>query len=84
MEQNVSRMCHKICLPNNTSEVRPCAPRGPAAGARSLPTGVTRGEPGDTARHGCFQYRVDGLPFSAVLALPRLPRNYRFAPPQSP
>lgn len=29
-EQSISRICHKICLPNDTSEVSPC-PRDPAA-----------------------------------------------------
>lgn len=27
MEQNISRICHKIYFPNDTSEVSPCPPR---------------------------------------------------------
>ena len=56
-EQNVSRICHKVYLPNDTSEVSLPAPpphhQGLTARARHLPTGVTLGGLGDAYRHSC-------------------------------
>lgn len=54
MEQNISRICHKIYFPNDTSEVSPTPPEGLASQAPRLqpptPTKllcsmVTHGEP---------------------------------------
>lgn len=89
MEQNVSRICHKIYFPNDTSEVSPCAKGlGPPASwptaQRARPPALPLGGLRRAGRSGLAQlFSVRGIsspPCSP--GQPHLPRTVCSCAPQ--